>query len=318
MLFSLVLFGSLALIHCSSAEGEEHSGRGKTFRDCAGCPEMVVIPAGTFQMGDPIVDREAVIQDGPQRKVSVHALAVGKFDVTRGDWAVFVNATSRPTADGCAYSFLPQDKEAKASWKNLGFPQEDTHPVVCVTFRDAQDYVQWLSRRTGHKYRLPSEAEWEYVARAGTTTRFPWGSTASHEYVNYGGEDHSGYGVALGRDKWVGTSPVGSFPPNAFGLYDTNGNAMQWVEDCFSNFYAGAPTDGSAFKANVPVTGMTSYLSYMNGTDSCSYRLIRGGCYADSPGLIGSSSRNLAPAPGDTLETYRSSGLGIRVVRVLD
>jgi formylglycine-generating enzyme required for sulfatase activity len=119
--------------------------------------------------------------------------------------------------------------------------------------------------------------------------------------------------------RWVGTNgKVGSFPPNAFGLYDTHGNVMQWVEDCFSNFYAGAPTDGSAFQANVPVTGMTSYLSYMNGTNSCLYRIIRGGCWGDTPNLIRSSSRNLAPAPEQTLETYRSTGLGIRVVRALD
>lgn len=294
----------------------------RAFDDCAGaawCPKMVVIPAGTFLMGTAGGEAEAPVKEGPQHKVTiVYKFAVGQFDITRAQWATFVTETARVIPDGCSWSMLPKENEAKASWHNLGFSQDDTHPVVCVTFKDAQDYAAWLTKKTGHTYRLLSEAEWEYVARAGSKGPFPWGRKASHEFVNYGTEDHAGWGVAAGRDKWEFTSPVGSFPPNAFGLYDTHGNVMQWVEDCFTNSYAGVPADGSAFKANKPVEGLTEWLAPLNGTNSCSYRMLRGGDWADPPSMIGSASRNMAPPPEDTLENYRSSGLGIRVARVLE
>lgn len=127
------------------------------------------------------------------------------------------------------------------SWRSLGFPQDDSHPVVCITWYDAQDYVKWLRQKTGGHYRLLSEAEWEYAARAGTTTPYPWGSTASHEYANYG-LDSAGFStLAPGRDQLIKTSPVGSFPPNSFDLYDMNGNVMQYLEDCFADSYANVP-----------------------------------------------------------------------------
>ena len=276
---------------------------------------MVVIPAGTFLMGSSAEEPRGFIAEGPQRSIRIKRFAVEKFDVTRGEWAAFVDATKRSTEEGCAYSQLPKEEKAKASWRHLGFPQDDSHPVVCVTFRDAQDYAGWMSRKAGHPYRLLSEAEWEYAARAGTTTAYPWGATANHEAANYGGEDHPGYGWAQGRDRWEGTSPVGSFPPNGFGLHDMHGDVMQWVEDCFSPTYAGLPTDGSAFRADTPVTGMTGNLASMNETGSCSYRMLRGGDWGDTPGMIRSASRNFAPSIGQKIETYRSIGLGIRLAR---
>ena len=105
-----------------------------------------------------------------------------KFDVTCGEWAAFAKSTNRATREGCKFSGLPKDQEAKASWRNLGFAQDGMHPVVCVKWSDAHDYVRWLSQRTGRKHRLLTEAEWEYAARAGTTTAFPWVPVASHEY----------------------------------------------------------------------------------------------------------------------------------------
>jgi sulfatase-modifying factor enzyme 1 len=113
------------------------------------------------------------------------------------------------------------------------------HPVVCLTWSDAQDYVHWLSENTGKKYRLPSESEWEYAARAGSETAYPWGAGASHEYANYGADNWGG--LASGRDKWVNTSPVDSFPPNAFGLHDMHGNVLQWLQDCFAPDYSALP-----------------------------------------------------------------------------
>jgi formylglycine-generating enzyme required for sulfatase activity len=264
-------------------------------------------------MGSPASEPGRYEEEGQQRALKVRAFAAAKYDVARGQWTSYVRTTERATDKGCDYSLLPKETEANASWTNLGFEQDNTHPVVCVSWRDAHDYVLWLSQKSGHKYRLLTEAEWEYAARVGTTTPYPWGKTASHENANYGGEDYPGYGVASGHDKSVTTSPVGSFPPNAFGLYDMNGNVMQWVEDCFSNTYAGLPVDGSAFVVHV-----TGEFALMNGTNSCAYRMLRGGDRGDTPGMIRSASRNFAPPEGKSLDTYRSSGLGIRVARDLD
>lgn len=246
---------------------------------------------------------------------SSKSFSVSRFDITRGEWKDFVNATARQTSAGCGYSELPKEERSKASWEHLGFSQDDRHPVVCVTFQDALDYAQWLSKRTGHRYRLLSEAEWEYAARAGTSTPYPWGTAASHEYANYGHDDHSGPGLSQGRDEWIGTSPVGSFPPNGFGLYDMHGNVLQWVQDCFSNGYTGNPGDGSAFREEALIATMTGNLSWMNGTSACSYRMVRGGDWGDPPSMIRSAFRNFAPSPGQTLASYRSAGLGIRIAR---
>jgi formylglycine-generating enzyme required for sulfatase activity len=286
-----------------------------TIRDCPDCPEMVAIPSGEFLMGAGSADAKGFIKEGPQHRVRIKSLSVSRFDITLGEWKSFVNATSRSTNTGCGYSGLPKEERSKASWQYLGFPQDDRHPVVCVTFQDALDYAGWLSKKTGHVYRLLSESEWEYAARAGKTTPFPWGSAANHEFANYGGEEHPGPGLAQGRDEWIGTSPVGSFPPNDFSLYDMNGNVMQWVQDCFSNGYIDAPEDGSAFLKDKPVTEMTGNLSAMNGTTACTYRMIRGGDWGDPPGMIRSAFRNFAPSMGQTLATYRSAGLGIRLAR---
>ena len=151
---------------------------------------------------------------------------------------------------------------------------------------------------------------------SGTTTPYPWGANPSHDHANYGAEACCS-GLASGRDQWVNTSPVGSFAPNAFGLYDMHGNVMQWVQDCFASSYRGLPTDGSAYEKVVTLR-LTGELSYMTGMTSCSYRLLRGGDWGDPPAMIRSASRNVAPPRGSTLRNYRSSGLGIRVARGLD
>jgi formylglycine-generating enzyme required for sulfatase activity len=287
----------------------------KSFRDCPDCPEMVKLPSGTFLMGATASEAKEFIGEGPQRRVKIQSFSISRFDTTRGEWKAFVQATARGIDKGCDYSGLPKEEEAEASWQHLGFPQDDRHPVVCVTFKDAQDYASWLSGKTGHTYRLLTEAEWEYAARAGTTTPYPWGSIASHRFANYGGDSHPGPGLAQGLDRWVGTSPAGSFPPNAFGLYDMSGNAMQWVQDCFSRSYADLPSDGSAFETDTLITGMTGYLAAMNGTGSCSYRMLRGGDWGDPPSMIRSAFRNFAPSMGEKLATYRSAGLGMRLGR---
>jgi formylglycine-generating enzyme required for sulfatase activity len=201
------------------------------------------------------------------------------------------------------------------SWRSLGFEQDDTHPVVCVTWSDAQDYARWLGQRTGHAYRLLTEAEWEYAARAGAATPFPWGPEASHEDANYGAETCC-KGLASGRDRWEYTSPVGSFPPKAFGLYDMQGNVLQWVQDCFSP-YEGLATDGSAYEAAIELKGAVPFPS-MTGTNACAYRMLRGGDWGNPPRMIRSAFRNFGPGRGSTLQDYRSGGVGFRVARTLD
>jgi formylglycine-generating enzyme required for sulfatase activity len=315
---------------------------GQSFRDCPECPEMVVIPVGRFMMGSPSNEPGRFFGEDPLRQVSIRQFAAGKFDVTRGEWAAFAKGTNRTAREGCKFSGLPKDQAVKASWRNLGFPQDDSHPVVCVTWSDAQDYVRWLTRRTGHKYRLLTEAEWEYAARAGTTTPFPWGSTASHEYANYGTEKCCGDGLAAGRDRWVETSPVGSFPPNRFGLYDMNGNVLQFVQDCFAPSYAGLATDGSAYETDVELKATDQTLhdyvvsfcaqDVLDGESnaaklqkcvteqmpdfagrSCSYRMVRGGDWGNPPKEIRSAFR--VPWPdADPVST----GLGFRVARDLN
>lgn len=265
------------------------------FDDCRGgawCPRMVALPAGTFVMGSPARERGR-FDDEAQRRVHVGAFAVAKYPVTRGQWAAFVAATHRPTPDApCAYAHT-----AHPTWKDTGFPQDDQHPVVCVTWADAQDYARWLTARTGQHYRLLTDAEWEYAARARTTTAFPWGSSASHEFGNYGQEKCCGP-MVKGRDRWEFTSPVGSFPANAFGLYDMHGNVTVWMETCAD----------SAEKLPIP-----------KGARGCTYRYGRGANYDDYPAMMRSAAKNLAPPPGGplTIETYRSTGFGIRVARDL-
>ncbi len=274
---------------------------GQLFRDCVQCSEMVVLPAGTFVMGSPATEAGRSASEGPQRQVAIKAFALAKFDVTRRQWQQFVSATARPVVAGCEWAGLPRDQSAKASWRDLGFSQTSDDPVVCVSWNDAQAYVAWLRKRTGKPYRLPTEAEWEYAARAGSTTAFPWGDEASHERANYGAEKCCSE-LASGSDRWLYTSPVGSFPPNAFGLYDMQGNAWQWVQDCYVENYAGAPKDGSAVE-----------------TANCPYRVLRGGTWGDPPRLIRPAFRNWAPPPRWPVDwEYRSGGVGFRVARSIN
>ncbi len=294
----------------------------QTFKDCPDCPEMVVIPAGAFMIGSPENEKGHYPEEGPQQKVNIKEFAVGKFVITKGQWVVFVNETKRPATGGCSWAALPGDTgkpwypNPAANWNNIGFMQETSHPVVCITWYDAQDYVTWLSNKTGFTYRLLSEAEWEYAARAGTTTAYYWGDSASHEYANYGVDTTWGIGLAKGRDKWMSTSPVGSFPPNAFGLYDMFGNVNQYLADCFEGSYTNIPTDGSAYKTDVQLK-MTGDLSSMNGTNSCSYRMVRGGNFGDPPQFLRSAFRSWTPGPGATIKSYSSSALGFRVAKTL-
>lgn len=249
---------------------------GETFRECSACPEMVVLPPGRFLMGSPPGEAGRSNDEGPQRWVTLaQPVAVGKFEVTFAEWDACV-------ADGGCGGYKPAD----FTWGR------GTQPVINVSWGDAQAYVDWLSRKTFATYRLLSEAEWEYAARAGTTTAYPWGATASHEFANYG-KDECCDGLAQGRDRWVNTAPVGSFPANRFGLHDMHGNVWEWTEDCLNESYAGAPSDGSAWRSG-----------------DCSRRVLRGGSWLIDPRILRSAARGrIDPAE-------RSGLIGFRVARI--
>jgi formylglycine-generating enzyme required for sulfatase activity len=240
--------------------------RGAVFRDCAsGCPEMIVIPPGYFMMGSARADArgtEAEELDGgaqnesPQHEVAIrHPFALGRYDVTRAEYALFVKETKRPNPEGC-YTLTRTGLYVEtfgANWQRPGFPQSDSDPAVCINWNDAVAYTQWLSVRTGKSYRLPTEAEWEYVARAGSAAVRPGDGSAGSDCRLFNGADEDYHAAVPGdplyeagcHDGYAYTSPVGHFPPNAFGLFDLQGNAVQWLADCYHPNYDGAPVDGS-------------------------------------------------------------------------
>ena len=312
---------SLTLIWSTSAytaAPTAHSKHPRTFRDCAGCAEMVVVPGGSFTMGSASDDPTADALEQPAHRVNVRRFAAARFDVSVAEWRAFARATNRPTTSGCQWTGKDgPDAEEAASWEDLGFSQSLRDPVVCVSWQDAKDYAGWLSRKTGKNYRLLSEAEWEYASRAGVQSAYRWKPGTSHEFANHGSEECCG-GLAKGRDKWVNTSPGGAFPTNALGLSDMNGNVMQWVEDCFAPSYAETPRDGSANVESVPLN-TTGDLNDLNGTMTCDYRVLRGGDWAQQARWIRSAARSFAPppGPGPRLDNYRSGGAGFRVARDL-
>jgi formylglycine-generating enzyme required for sulfatase activity len=312
--FSVVLSWSA---FAYSAAPNAHSKHPQTFRDCVGCAEMVFIPGGSFTMGSAADDPTADALEQPSHQVRVRSFAAGKFDVSVAEWRKFARATKRPTASGCQWTGKDGPDAEKASWEDLGFPQTPQDPVVCVSWGDAKDYAGWLSNKTGKRYRLLSEAEWEYASRAGVRSAYRWKPGTSHEFANHGTEECCG-GLAKGRDKWVNTSPGGAFPPNGFGLYDMNGNVMQWVEDCFAPTYSDTPRDGAADVKSVPIN-TTGDLKDLNGTMTCDYRVLRGGDWAQQARWIRSAARSFAPppGPGPRLNNYRSGGVGFRVARDL-
>jgi formylglycine-generating enzyme len=219
-------------------------------RDCASCPEILRVESGSFTMGS-----DGAGFDGPRQRIAIaKAFRLGKYEVTRGEFAAFVEATGyqRPPDPQ-----LP--REPTERWRRPGFEQTDRHPVVNVSWQDAQAYVAWLRKTTGKNYRLPSEAEWEYAARAGTTTPRYWGDVAEAcRYANIADIDYreatrtSTTGVAAARDftfpckdGHVHSAPVGSFQANAWGFHDMLGNAQEWTLDCWNDRLDGIPTDGT-------------------------------------------------------------------------
>ena len=235
---------------------ESVSRAGDRFRDCAGCPEMVVVSAGSYLMGSRLREEGRWEREGPRHRVTIAApFALGRYEVTVAEFERFVEETGYLAGNSCS---TLEDHVGEGSWRNTGFHQNQRHPVACVSWNDAQAYVAWLARETGQEYRLPSEAEWEYAARAGTSTAHPWEGTEDEQCRHANGHDasllkHVILDEELGAarfcdDGHVHTALVGSFAANGWGLQDMLGNVSEWTEDCWNDSYAGAPSDGSAWE----------------------------------------------------------------------
>jgi formylglycine-generating enzyme required for sulfatase activity len=248
-------------------EKEKAAKPGSDFNECAnGCPIMIVVLAGKFMMGSPESENDRSNDEGPQHEVTIgQPFAVGKTDVTFAEWDKCVAAGGCPNA-------------ADSGWGR------DDRPVINVTWDEAKIYSAWLAKQTGKPYRLLTEAEWEYAARAGNSGRYSFGDDEA----------------LLGDYAWFSdnsdakTQPVGTKKPNAFGLYDMHGNVWQWVEDCYNESYSGTPTDGSAVTSK-----------------DCGRRASRGGSWSGDPAILRSANRNGFTA------FYRVGNTGFRVGRML-
>lgn len=274
----------------SPAVEEEHVLRDRFIDGSGNGPELVAIRAGRFQMGSPPHERKVALDAGtqeswlarevPQRWVAVEPFALGRYPVTVAEWRQFAQETG-------------WQRSGDTDWRDPGFPQTDSHPVVGVTWDDARQYAAWLARRTGLPYRLPSEAEWEYACRAGTRTAFSFGDEISTNLANYdGNQSYNNSPAGVFRQ---GTTAAGTFPPNRWGLYDMHGNVWEWVQDRLHDNYEGAPLTGVAWE---------------EGGDP-GRRVLRGGSWLYNPRYLRSALRNGYP------HTMSSNIVGFRVARDL-
>jgi len=280
----------LVLLPAHALDGRSASAQevGQRFRDCAACPEMVVVPAGSFMMGSPASEEGRDDAEKPQHRVTIGLpFAVGVYEVTMAEWDACVEA------GGCG-QYRPGDE----GWGR------GSRPAIKVNWEDAQNYLRWLSRETGTQYRLLTEAEWEYAARAGTQTARYWGASEAEQCEYGNGADtvaHQEFpaidasNFASCSDGHVYSAPVGSFQPNAFGLYDMLGNVWEWTGDCWNGDHSGAPANGRARESG-----------------DCSQRVLRGGSWSSIPGSLSSAFRYGPSA------AVRNVDLGFRVARAVN
>ena len=282
---------------------------GRVIRDCDFCPQLVELAPGTFTMGTPKgvrIDNETG-ESPPVEMAIVRGFAMGRFEVTRDEFDVFARANGFEPVVRCRVWSDEKgryDDDDRRTWRRPGVPQRPRgdHPVSCVSWEDAQAYVAWLRQETGLPYRLPTEAEWEYAARAGSDTLYPWGNSPHQgcAYVNaYDISSRERYPLAWThmacRDGFEGVAPVGSLKPNAFGLYDMLGNVWEFAEDCATRSHVGRPKDGSAWVWE----------------GGCARRIQRGG------GWMTSVARIRPGYHGDANATHRFDFGGFRVARDL-
>ena len=265
---------ALLAMHSLAGRQDVEKYVGETFRDCTDCPEMVVLPEGSFMMGSPQGEPGREFNEGPQHRVEIaYSLAVGRFEVTLAEW------------NACA-----ADRSCHKDYHDGS--GSDDYPIVWVSWKEAQAYLAWLKRKTGEDYRLLTEAEWEYAARAGTTTAYYTGSSISENRANYS----EGKPSASTSVESV-LVPVGSYRPNAFGLHDMYGNVWEWVADCYRAGYRRASSDGSGWIPDFCRSGE---------------RVIRGGSGIDSPQYLRSASR-IGTSPN-----FGYYSIGFRVARTVN
>jgi len=281
-----------------------------SFKECDGCPEMVVVPAGAFTMGSPENEHDRFSDESPQHVVTfARPFAAGKFEITVDQFAVFVKETAYDVGSKCLT--LEEGKSAVRegrSWRDPGYPQTGSHPAACVSWNDAKAYLGWLTEKAGKQYRLLTEAEWEYAARAtttpGSTSRYTFGDDDSAMCRQGNVVDKTARETIPGAGTWTifpcsdgyaYAAPVGTFATNAFGLYDVHGNVWEWTEDCYNISYNGAPADGSPWNVG-----------------DCDHRVVRGGMWGSSPANVRLARRFKNP------NNTRSQDIGFRVARTME
>ena len=300
LLTFILIGGALSAPRAASPAAPAAEAINREFRECAVCPEMVAVPGGSFTMGSPPTERGRFDAEGPQHAVTVRAFAIGKFVVTNAEFSTFLLDTGYQPPACNTTLHLGWKSPGNGLVYTPGMVESPLWPATCLNWSDAQAYISWLNTKVragpptsaarAGPYRLPSEAEWEYAVRAGTSTARWWGDA-----IGVGQANCNGCG-----SKWDGSllAPVGSFPANPFGIHDALGNVWQWVNDCWNDSYVGAPRDGSSWS-----------------TGNCSKRVLRGGSWSNIPVFVRSATRAGADAEGQDFDY--SINAGFRVARTL-
>lgn len=284
-------------------------------RDCAHCPQMVIVPGGTAILGAGAGDRFRNPDELPERRFEIREpFAVSRYEITRDEYEAFVRATNRPVQGDCLTDRVQRGNwviDAGTTFRDPGFVQSGAHPVACVNWHEAQAYVAWLNTQTPGGYRLLTEVEWEYLARAGAQQNavYPWGDdqaqgcslangfdqTAMGKYAGIDTSGHKVFDPMTCTDGWLNTSPVGSLQPNRFGVYDMIGNVAEWTADCHGPSHDALPASGQPTQ----IAG------------SCAKRVAKGGSWGTLAHNLRIAER-LPYAP-----EHRDDSIGIRVAKTL-
>ncbi|GLP96848.1 hypothetical protein GCM10007895_21540 [Paraferrimonas sedimenticola] len=264
---------------------------GDTIQDCPYCPQLIVVPSGSFLKGSPDSELGRLSNEGPQHQVDInYQFAVSKFEISKLEYSIFVS-DSNYQSNGCWVYDGEWIERPDHGWQKPGFEQDDTHPATCISWDDAKAYINWLTQKTGHDYRLLSAAEWEFLARTGSDNP---SCTVANLADQTAAQAYPGWTVHSCTDGFVNTAPTSAFQANELGIYGLSGNVFEWVEDCWNQTYQGAPTDGSAWSDG-----------------DCRQRVLKGGSWFSQPNFVRYAFRNHLNS------NTRASTLGFRIARTL-